>query len=94
MKVQFQTDRFLTKKTSFKAHPDFYKLAKDYEIDASSWFRRGRAYGCASREYPDLINSLKDIFKPEEPNEKKPDNRAAGHPAAGTDDFSQYGAAL
>ena len=51
-----------SKNTSFKAHKDFYRLAKDYDILASNYFRRGRMYGAASNKYPDVINSLKGIF--------------------------------
>lgn len=47
---------------SFKAHPDFYKLAEKYEVTASSYFRRGPFYGEAHDNFVDVINVLKNVF--------------------------------
>ena len=50
------------RKTSFKSHPEYKKLAKFYDIKASSYFRRGRSYGPPSDDFSDVICCLKDIF--------------------------------
>lgn len=47
---------------NFKAHPDFVKLSQNYGITASSYFRRGPAYGCADENFQDIINIFKKIF--------------------------------
>lgn len=52
-----------SKKTNFKAHPDFKNLAKDYDIVASSFFRRGPLYGAPSENFIDIIKLFKEIFK-------------------------------
>lgn len=50
------------RQVTFKAHPDFDKLSKDYEIKASSYFRRGTAYGSESEEYIDIVEVFEDLF--------------------------------
>ena len=50
------------KQIGFQAHPDFDKLAKRYEITASSFFRRGRLYGAPCSEFADVIRVFKDVF--------------------------------
>ncbi len=53
------------KQPAFKAHADFNKLSRYYdELTASSYFRRGKAYGSAADEYTDVINTLNTIFTP------------------------------
>lgn len=49
-------------KVAFKAHPDFDELSKDYEIKASSYFRRGFFYGSPSDKYQDIVNVFQDVF--------------------------------
>lgn len=49
---------------TFKAHPDFEKLAKRYEITASSFFRRGQFYGSTCDEFVEVANTLNKIFLP------------------------------
>lgn len=49
-------------KTSFKAHPDFVKLSKNYNITASSYFRRGQAYGSADENFIDIVKLFEKIF--------------------------------
>ena len=50
------------KKINFKAHPDFINLKRDYEIVASSFFRRGCCYGSPSKNFVDVENCLRQIF--------------------------------
>ena len=49
-------------KLSFKAHPDFIKLSKNYNITASSYFRRGQAYGSADENFIDIVKLFEKIF--------------------------------
>ena len=49
---------------NFQHHPDFVELAKDYNITASNYFRRGCFWGGVSKEFVDVINSLKLFFNP------------------------------
>lgn len=48
--------------TNFRHHPDFVELKKSYEITASNYFRRGGYYGSASKNFVDIINTLKLFF--------------------------------
>ena len=50
-------------KTNFKAHPDFNKLAKDYDVVASSFFRRGLSFGAPSKYFMDIIKLFNEVFK-------------------------------
>ena len=51
---------------NFMHHPDFVSLKEQgYSILASSYFRRGGVYGCASEEFIDVINALKLFFNPD-----------------------------
>jgi len=50
------------KQKSFNAHPDFYPLAKKYEIKASSYFRRGGFYGSPCDEFIDVVRIIDRIF--------------------------------
>ena len=52
------------RQVTFKAHPDFDKLSKDYEIKASSYFRRGTAYGSESEEYIDIVIKQLELLNP------------------------------
>lgn len=54
----------------FKAHPDFYKLARDYEVTASNYFRRGPCYGSPDERYIDIVNTFKKLFS--QNKERKP----------------------
>lgn len=65
MKVEFfNNSHFNSKKQiSYKAHPDYIRLAKDYNVNASSFFRRGDFYGSPSDEFVDVINILRSIFE-------------------------------
>lgn len=56
---------------SFKAHPDFDKLNKVYDVTASSFFRRGSFYGAPSAYYVDIVETFKKIFLPEKLTSKK-----------------------
>ena len=56
---------------SFKAHPDFLKLAKEYEVTASSYFRRGQFYGSPSDYFQDIVDVFKHIFSPASTTPKK-----------------------
>ncbi|MBE7703628.1 MAG: class I SAM-dependent methyltransferase [Cyanobacteria bacterium SIG28] len=47
---------------NFKNHPDFTRLAKKYNITASSYFRRGPFYGSACKEYEDIAKTFELIF--------------------------------
>ena len=49
-------------KISFKAHPDFVRLSKNYNITASSYFRRGQAYGSADENFVDIVKLFEKIF--------------------------------
>ncbi len=63
MRIEFIPHIFNNnKKVTFKAHPEYKKLAQEYEINASSFFRRGRSYGSPSNEFGDVINILNKIF--------------------------------
>ena len=50
------------KQKTFKAHKDFDILAKDYEICASSYFRRGGFYGSPSNDFVDVIKAVNGNF--------------------------------
>ena len=73
MKVEFSNNtNFNNKKLiTYKAHPDYKRLAKDYNIKASSFFRRGDFYGSPSREFVDVIKILRSIFVKTNLNKKK-----------------------
>lgn len=60
--IRINTHIYNYKKPTFKAHPDFDELSKDYEIKASSYFRRGLFYGSPSDKYQDIVNVFQDIF--------------------------------
>ena len=63
MKINFLCNGFNNnKQKTFKAHPDYKLLAKDYEIKASSYFRRGGFYGSPSNDFVDVIKILNSIF--------------------------------
>ena len=47
---------------SFKAHPDFDRLAKLYQIKASSYFRRGALFGSPSDEFESVAQTLLEYF--------------------------------
>ena len=47
---------------NFGHHPDFKKLMQDYEVTASSYFRRGSFYGSPCKEFADVISTLKQFF--------------------------------
>ena len=48
---------------TFKAHPDFEKLVRNYDVTASSFFRRGPYYGSTSEEFVDVEKILSSIFQ-------------------------------
>lgn len=50
------------RKPVFKAHPDFYRLIKNYDVTASSYFRRGIAYGSPNSGFADVAAVLSDVF--------------------------------
>lgn len=56
---------------TFTAHPDFYKLAKNYDLTASSYFRRGETYGSPSTEFADIVKTFLNIFKQETDKPRK-----------------------
>lgn len=58
-------------KISFKAHPDFEKLAKDFNITASSYFRRGPFYGSPDSEFIDIVDLFSKMFIPNDKQQKK-----------------------
>ena len=47
---------------SFTSHPDLEKLSQDYNVTASSYFRRGEMYGCPSNKFSDVVNVLDKVF--------------------------------
>ena len=47
----------------FKAHPEFYRLAQNFNVTASSYFRRGTLYGAPSAKFADIVDVLKLFFK-------------------------------
>lgn len=51
-----------SRKTAFKAHPDFVELSKEFNIKASKYFRRGGYYGFPSNEFSQVIDTLKRFF--------------------------------
>ena len=58
-------------KISFKAHPDFEKLAKDFNITASSYFRRGPFYGSPDSDFIDVVNLFSKMFGQNDKQQKK-----------------------
>lgn len=66
-------NRYNQRKNSpvFTAHPDFNKLSKNYDITASSYFRRGPFYGSPSEEYIDVVKIFNNVFSV---NDHKPKN--------------------
>ena len=54
---------------SFRHHPDFVEWQKSCEIMASTYFRRGRYYDSASKNFIDVISTLK-LFFDENKNKK------------------------
>ena len=48
---------------SFGHHKDFHRLMQDYEVTASSYFRRGSFYGSPCEKFTDIIDALKLFFK-------------------------------
>ena len=74
MKVGILSNNYFDKnkkQLTFNAHPDFKLLAKNYDIKASSYFRRGGFYGCPSDEYIDVVRILKNIFNTENSEKKR-----------------------
>ena len=61
--LSINTEYNYLKKTNFKSHPDFNKLAKDYDIIASSFFRRGSVFGAPSEYFMDIVKLFRDVFK-------------------------------
>lgn len=49
-------------KISFKNHPDYTRLSKNYSICASSYFRRGAQYGSADKNFQDIVTIFQKIF--------------------------------
>ena len=49
----------------FTAHKDFAKIAQNYNIKASCYFRRGTYYGAPAYEFSEVINALKKVFETE-----------------------------
>lgn len=63
MKVNFTYNSLCrNRQKTFKAHPEYKILAKHYEINASSYFRRGGFYGSPSDEFINVVNLFKNIF--------------------------------
>ena len=56
----------------FTAHKDFAKIAQNYNIKASCYFRRGTYYGAPAYEFSEVINALKKVFETE--GKKEQDN--------------------
>ncbi|MBQ7126899.1 hypothetical protein IJO12_07425 [bacterium] len=61
--IYYQDKKDKHKPPRFQAHPDFDKLAKYFNITASSYFRRGPFYGEPSAEYVDVVKIFDKIFK-------------------------------
>lgn len=51
------------KNPSFCAHPDFYALKKNYDVKASSYFRRGQMFGSPCDGFADIVMTLSTIFR-------------------------------
>lgn len=47
---------------TFRAHPDFVRLNKAYNVTASSYFRRGQYYGSPCEEFVDIIKVFSSVF--------------------------------
>ena len=47
---------------NFKAHPDFERLSKSFDIKASSFFRRGPFYGSPDEQFSDIISVFAKMF--------------------------------
>lgn len=60
-----------TKPINFNAHPDYNLLARNYNIKASSYFRRGDVYGSPSAEFLDVVKILNNIFGVEDFKRKR-----------------------
>lgn len=74
MKLVFDTfnnkyNKF-SSKPNFKAHPDFERLVKNYDLTASSYFRRGLFYGGADVKFIDIVKTFIEKFE-ETPFETK-----------------------
>lgn len=50
---------------NFTAHKDFKRIAQDYNIKASCYFRRGTFYGAPASEFADIISALRKVFSTE-----------------------------
>ena len=50
------------KSPSFCAHPDFYALRRNYDVTASSYFRRGQAFGSPCDSFADIVMTFSKIF--------------------------------
>lgn len=63
--ISYQTPgkQIKKKEPSFLAHPDFHMLKKDYNITASSYFRRGQVYGSPCDKFIDIVKVFSKIFR-------------------------------
>ena len=48
---------------SFKAHPEYEYLSKNFQLTASGFFRRGREFGTPDEEFIDIVKLMNAIFK-------------------------------
>ena len=60
-KYFFQTNYYLP--LNFTARTEYKILDRDYEVRASSHFRRGQLYGSASDEYRDVEDTIKLMYQ-------------------------------
>ena len=56
---------------TFKAHPEFDELKQNYDITASSYFRRGGFYGSVSPGFLNIVDVFEDMFGEDSAKPKK-----------------------
>lgn len=61
--IKIQTIKPPQSNISFTAHKDFVKIAENYNIKASCYFRRGSFYGAPADAFADIIKALRKAFK-------------------------------
>lgn len=64
----------LYRNINFCARPEYDRLASEFSVRASNYFRRGGCYGCASEEFKNVVDVIKLVCS----NNKKPKILIAG----------------
>ncbi len=73
---------------NFCHHPDFIALEKSYDVIASNYFRRGGYYDCVSKDFIDVIKSLRLFFNKTVNSEAEKRNMLIGGIAESQEPFS------